>query len=99
MTLAYTPHMRTISSIRWTEEAIAHISRHGVRPEEVEAVCFEGDPFIRSGKESLYYVFGHTPGGRHLFIVVREMRHGEVRIVTARDMDTKERGYYRRRGK
>lgn len=91
--------MRTISTIRWTEEAIAHLARHGVRPEEAEAVCFEGDPLIRSGRDSLYYVLGQTPGGRYLFIVVREMRRGEVRIVTGRDMDNKERTYYRRRGK
>lgn len=70
-----------------------------MRPEEVEAVCFEGDPLIRSGRDNLHYVLGQTPGGRYLFIVVREMRRGEVRIVTARDMDTKERVYYRRRGK
>lgn len=91
--------MHTISRIRWTDAAITHVARHGVHPEEVEEVCFSGDPLIRSGREGLHYVLGQTDGGRYLFIVVREARPGEVRIVTAREMDTKERAYYRRRGK
>lgn len=99
MTFAYRLGMHTISRIRWTDAAIAHIARHGVHPEEVEAVCFGEDPIIRSGRDGLHYVLGQTDGGRYLFIVVREARPGEVRIVTAREMDTKERAYYRRRGK
>ena len=91
--------MHTISRIRWTDAAISHLARHGVHPEEVEAVCFSGQPLIRSGRDGLRYVFAQTHGGRYLFIVVREARPGEVRIVTAREMDAKERAYYRRRGK
>lgn len=99
MTSAYCIVMHTISRIRWTDQAIEHLSRHGVTPEEVEEVCFGGEPLIRSGREGLHYVLGQTGDGRYLFIVVREMRRGEVRIVTGREMDTKERSYYRRRGK
>lgn len=99
ITSAYIQDMHLISRIRWTDAAIAHVARHGVHPEEVEAVCFSEDPIIRSGREGLHYIFGQTDGGRYLFIVVREARPGEVRIVTAREMDAKERAYYRRRGK
>ena len=93
--------MRSISSIRWTEEGINHIANHGVSPMEIEEVCFneEDHPLIRSGREKLHYVFGRTGSGRFLFIVVRFLRPGEVRIVTAREMNSWERKYFKTRGK
>lgn len=93
--------MRGISSIKWTEESVEHLARHAVDPEEVEEVCFneEDAPFIRSGRENLHYVFGKTYSGRLLFVVVKYIRPGEVRVVTARDMNAWEKHYFRRRGK
>jgi len=93
--------MKVISSIKWTDKIIEHLARHGVRPEEVEEVCFnEYDvPFIRSGRENLHYVFGKTYSGRFLFVVVKFIRHGEVRVITARDMNEWEKNYYGKRGK
>lgn len=93
--------MKTISSIKWIDKSIEYISRHVVKPEEVEEVCFnEQDvPFIRSGRENLYYVFGKTYSGRFLFIVVRFIRRGEVKVITARDMNSWGKDYFRRRGK
>jgi uncharacterized DUF497 family protein len=93
--------MRAISSIKWTDENVQHIARHGIRPEEVEEVCFNEDnlPFIRSGRENLHYVFGKTYSGRFLFVVAGLARHGEVRVITARDMNTWEKNYFRKRGK
>lgn len=93
--------MRVISSIKWTDKSITHIARHAIRPREVEEVCFnENDaPFIRSGRENLHYVFGRTYSGRFLFIVVRFIRQGEVRVITGRDMNTWEKNYFKKRGK
>jgi len=93
--------MRTISSIKWTEESIKHISRHAVKPKEVEELCFnEYDaPFIRTGKENLHYVFGKTYSGRLLFVVVRFIRQGEIKVITARDMNAWEKNYFKKRGK
>jgi len=93
--------MRVVSSIKWKEESIEHIARHAIRPKEVEEVCFnENDaPFIRSGRENLHYVFGKTNSRRFLFIVVRFIRHGEVRVITARDMNTWEKTYFKKRSK
>ncbi len=93
--------MKVISSIKWTDKIIEHLARHGVRPEEVEGVCFnEYDvPFIRSGRENLHYVFGKSYSGRFLFVVVKFIRHGEVRVITARDMNEWEKNYYGKRGK
>jgi uncharacterized DUF497 family protein len=93
--------MKTVSSIKWTDENIEHIARHAIAPQEVEEVCFNEDdsPFIRSGKGNLHYVFGKTYAGRFLFIVVKFIRHGEANVITARDMDEWEKKYFMKRGK
>ncbi len=93
--------MRTITSIKWTDESIEHVSRHAVRPEEVEEVCFNVDeiPLVRSGRENLHYVFGKTYSERFLFVVVRFIRQGEARVITARDMSEWEKAYFKKRGK
>ena len=93
--------MRAVSSIKWNDESIEHIARHGITPKEVEEVCFNEDeaPVIRSGRENLHYVFGKTISGRFLFVVVRFVRPGEVRIITARVMNAWEKDYFRKRGK
>ena len=93
--------MRTISSIKWTDESIEHVARHVVRPEEVEEACFNEEeiPLIRSGRESHHYVFGKTYSGRFLFIVVRFIRQGEIKVITARDMNEWEKSYFKTRGK
>jgi hypothetical protein len=93
--------MRAVSSIKWSDESIRHIARHGIKPKEVEEVCFNEDdaPFIRSGRENLHYVLGKTYSGRFLFVVVRFVRPGEVRVITARHMNAWEKNYFRKRGK
>jgi uncharacterized protein len=93
--------MKTVSSIKWTEESIAHIARHAIHPGEVEEACFNENefPYIRSGRGDLHYVFGRTFSGRFLFIVVKFIRRGEVKVITARDMNTWEKGYFIKRGK
>ena len=93
--------MRVISSIKWTDKSIEHIARQAIGPKEVEEVCFnENDtPFIRSGRENLHYVFGKTYSGRFLFVVVKFIRQGEVRVITARDMNAWEKSYFKKRGK
>ena len=93
--------MKTISSIQWTDKSIEHIARHAVKPGEVEEVCFNENesPFIRSGRDGFYYVFGQTYAGRFLFVVVSFIKQGRVRIVTVRDMNAWERNYFVKRGK
>lgn len=91
--------MRSVSRIRWSEGSLEHISRHRVTPEEVEDVCFSEDVLLRSGREGSHYVLGRTEASRYLFVVVRSLRRGEAKVITAREMDAKERAYFRRRGK
>lgn len=93
--------MKTISSIQWTVESIEHVARHNIRPEEIEEACFndEEPPLVRSGRQNLHYVFGKAFSGRFLFIVVRFMKRGVVKVITAREMNRWERDYFKTRGK
>ena len=88
-----------IRSFKWDEDTIDHIANHGVRPDEVEEVAFEDYPYIRKGKRGRRYLYGKTLGGRYLFIVYVFADMGIAQVITARDMDDKERRLYLKRGK
>jgi hypothetical protein len=88
-----------ISQILWDDESIYHIARHGISPIEVEEAIFEGNPLILKGREKRYIILSKTLGGRYLTIVIAFKLKGRVKIITARDMDEKERKYYKKRGK
>ncbi|MBM4141965.1 MAG: BrnT family toxin [Nitrospira sp.] len=88
-----------ITQILWDAESIYHIVRHNVIPEEVEEAVFEGNAIVLKAKEKRYIVLSKTISGRYLTIVVVFKLKGRVQVITARDMDEKERKYYKRKGK
>lgn len=88
-----------ITQILWDADTIYHIAKHNVSPGEVEEAVFEGNSIILKGRESRYIILSKTISGRYLTIVVAFKLKGRVRVITARDMDDKERRYYKRRGK
>jgi len=77
----------------WPADRVAHIAQHGVRPEEVEDVCF-GRALVQrtksAGANPVYYVLGQTAAGRYLFCVVIQFPDGKGFPVTARPMTQKE---------
>lgn len=86
-----------ITNLIWHEDNVLYIARHKVSPEEVEEVCFSGTLQIEVGRGGLYYITGQTGGGRYLFILLRYLGRGRARVITARDMDDKEKFRYKRR--
>jgi uncharacterized protein len=86
-----------VEKISWDQETVDHISNHSVSPEEVEEVLFneEAAPHIMRGKEGRHLAYGRTGGGR-LLLIVWVLRHRKTRTITARDMNPKERRFYRR---
>ena len=84
---------------RWDEDTIDHIANHGITPEEVEEVAFEGRPYIRKGRYGRRYLYGQTIEGRSLFVVYVLFGRGEAKVITARDMDAKEKRLYLKKGK
>ena len=89
----------TIKELIWPRDRVEHIATHGVRPREVEEVCF-GNPLVLRGRTEganpVYYVLGQTEAGRYLFCVVIQFPDGKAYPVTARAMtDNEERRFNR----
>jgi uncharacterized protein len=85
-----------VSGFEWDEGNIVHLARHEFAPEEVEEV-FAGSYKVRRAREGRYIALGETVDGRLAFVVFRRMTRGVIRVVTARDMDDRERRMFRRK--
>ncbi len=85
-----------VKRLRWDDENIEHIARHDVSPEEAEQAC-RLRAKVRRGRCGRYLVLGLTAEGRYLLVVLTYLGGGEARVITARDMDERERALYRRK--
>ena len=85
-----------VSRFQWTNENTEHIARHGVVPREVEQ-AFRLRPQVRRGRDDCYLMLGQTAAGRYLLVIFAYLGRGLARVITARDMDEKERAIYRRK--
>ena len=88
-----------IDDIIWLDTIIEKLeAKHQISPEEVEEVLYN-EPRIRRAQrgriqgEDLYYAYGQTDSGRYVFVVFVYKHTREALIVSARDMDRKERIY------
>lgn len=88
-----------ISQILWDVDSILHVGRHHVEPEEVEEAIFEGNSVVLKSRQKGYIVLSQSGSGRYLMIVVAFKMKGRVRVITAREMNRKERAYYKRLAK
>ena len=89
--------MLFIRDIYLSPEQEEHVwTKHHVTPDEVNEVCY-GTPVDRGGKDGTVQVYGQTGSGRYLFVILVPIGEGDYEIVTARNMDTAERRYYRAR--
>jgi uncharacterized DUF497 family protein len=73
--------------------------RHRVTPSECEEIFFNrpmviADDAKHSKIENRFYALGHTDAGRMLFVVFT-VRQTLIRVISARDMNRKERKVYR----
>jgi uncharacterized DUF497 family protein len=92
-----------IVDIIWLPQVIDKLDwKHNVTPEEVDEVLF-GKPFYRKVQkghvpgEDLYAALGQTEAGRYLIVFfIYKLTH-EALVLSARDMDSKERRRYERR--
>jgi hypothetical protein len=85
-----------ISGFDWDDDNVSHIERHQFTPEDVEEV-FAGEYKVRRTRQKLYLALGETLDGRLAFIVFRRLSSGMIRVITARDMDDRERRLFRRK--
>ena len=76
--------------------------KHAVLVEEVEEVLFDKPQmyFLEKGHragENLYVAYGQAETGRYLTIFFILKPHAQALIISARDMDAKERRHYGKR--
>ena len=87
----------------WSDHVIEKLARrHHLSTEEVEEVLAARPRFRRLSRghlrgEDLYVAHGQTEAGRYVTVFFVHKRSGDALIVTARDMDEKERSTYRRK--
>ncbi len=89
-----------IVDIIWLPQVIDKLAwKHRVTPEEVDQILFGGPHFRKVQKgyipgEDVYAALGQTEAGRYLtvFFIYKESR--EALVLSARDMDRKERRHY-----
>ncbi len=87
----------------WSEYVIEKLARkHNLSTDEVEEVLAGRTRFRRLSRghlkgEDLYVAYGQTEVGRYVTVFFVHKRSGDALIVSARDMDEKERGAYRRK--
>ena len=91
--------VRKCTGFEWDESNAGKIWRkHRVTPSECENAFFN-QPLIvaedvkHSGKENRFYALGHTDAGKRLFLVFT-VRRSLIRVITAREMNRKERKVY-----
>jgi uncharacterized DUF497 family protein len=91
-----------VSSFIWLDEIVEKlVVKHHVVPDEVEQV-FENRPNFKRWQrghlrgEDMYQAVGQTEAGRYLVIFFTYKQTGEALVISARDMDRKERKSYGR---
>ena len=92
--------MKKISGIIWLQKIVDKlVSKHHIIKEEVEQV-FGNSPqyrFLEHGEiegEDIYAAYGRTDAGRYVTIIFIQKFKSRVLIISARDMDKKERKQY-----
>jgi len=90
-----------ITRIIWLRQYVVKIeARHGVYQDEMRQILMRSPRVRRMGKgkihegEDLYVAYGQTDAGRYLTIFFIHKAGDEALIISARDMDSKERKRY-----
>lgn len=90
-----------INRLIWLDQYLIKIEvKHGVYQSEVREVLFSKPRIRRVGKgksqrdEHLYVAYGQTEAGRDLTVFFIFKMGNEALIISARDMDNKERKQY-----
>jgi uncharacterized DUF497 family protein len=80
----------------WSQAVVDKIwQKHRVTPEEVEEAICDDKPTCHKGTSNSYYVYGQSASGRYLFIVlIKKGGRARYKVITARDMQDKEKRYY-----
>ena len=92
-----------IDDFIWLPDILEKLEvKHHVSQDEAEQVFFNRPRyrFVESGHrqdEDVYSASGQTDAGRYLIVFFIGKAHNAALIISARDMDAKEKRYYERR--
>ena len=86
-----------IRTFDWDEKNENHIAEHGISILEVEEAVLFRKPFYQRTREGKYIAYAVTEDGRYLFIVFVLKGSTRIRVISARDMNEKEKRYYKKR--
>ncbi|VAW34609.1 hypothetical protein MNBD_CHLOROFLEXI01-2265 [hydrothermal vent metagenome] len=92
-----------IVDIIWLPQVIDKLAwKHNVTPEEVDQVLFRRPSYRKVQKghvpgENVYAALGRTDSGRYLVVFFIYKANREALVLSARDMDKKERRKYERK--
>ncbi|MGZ8843894.1 MAG: BrnT family toxin [Pyrinomonadaceae bacterium] len=81
----------------WDDDNIDHVALHHVETDEAEAV-FDNKPLILRTQGDKYLAIGQTNEGRYLAIVFVR-KPGRTRVITARDLNDREKKRFKLRRK
>jgi uncharacterized protein len=82
---------------RWNDWNVEHVSRHGISPEEAEAVvAWAARPFPRKIEDDKWLVWGLGKGGRLIQVVFVLDDDGTIFVIHARPLTEGERRRMRR---
>lgn len=79
------------SEVRWTAWSENHVARHAVSPQEVEEALFAQPRWITKGRNDTTLVHGRTDAGRLLLVVTVAEGNGVAFVVTARELEEREK--------
>ena len=83
---------------RWNEWNTSHIARHGVSPEEAEAVVRAAtQPYPRRIEEDKWLVLGRGRGGRFLQVIFVLDDNESIYVIHARPLTDRDKRRLRRR--
>ena len=92
-----------VTGLIWLQQIIDKLDwKHNLTPEEVEQI-FTNRPqyrFLERGRiddEDVYAAYGRTEAGRYVTVIFIRKAQGKALIISARDMDKKERKQYGRK--
>ncbi len=84
-----------IEKLIWDEWNVSHVAEHNVKVYEVEKTLKDLNLKALQGHSRRIVVLGRS-GKRLLAVVLAQESEHEFYVVTARDMDRKERNFYRK---
>ena len=92
---------RRLRPIPGSREILEKIEeKHGIDFAEVEDLFLRPHVVLRGAKDKYgqrrYTSLGKTAAGRHLMVVYAIEHRGVAKVITARNMNPRERRYYRR---